>query len=82
MAPPDTPFETVADEVFRRYARNWKPSPRMDSCMTATAVNPVCCRLREEAELSDVRLHDCRHSFASQACEASFPACSATSGRA
>ena len=22
----DTPFETVADEVFRRYARNWKPS--------------------------------------------------------
>ena len=24
--PPDTPFETVADEVFRRYARNWKPS--------------------------------------------------------
>ena len=25
-AAPDTPFETVADEVFRRYARNWKPS--------------------------------------------------------
>ena len=25
-APPDTPFETVADEVFRRYARNCKPS--------------------------------------------------------
>ena len=24
--PPDTPFETVAGEVFRRYARNWKPS--------------------------------------------------------
>ena len=24
--PPDTPFETVADEVFRRYARHWKPS--------------------------------------------------------
>ena len=23
---PDIPFETVADEVFRRYARNWKPS--------------------------------------------------------
>ena len=22
----DTAFETVADEVFRRYARNWKPS--------------------------------------------------------
>ena len=25
-APPDTPFETVADEVFRRYSRHWKPS--------------------------------------------------------
>ena len=25
-APPDTPFETVGEEVFRRYARNWKPS--------------------------------------------------------
>ena len=25
-APPDTPFETADDEVFRRYARNWKPS--------------------------------------------------------
>ena len=23
---PDIPFETVADEVFHRYARNWKPS--------------------------------------------------------
>ena len=26
VAPPHTPFETVGDEVFRRYARNWKPS--------------------------------------------------------
>jgi integrase len=25
-APPDIAFETVAEEVFRRYARNWKPS--------------------------------------------------------
>ncbi len=25
-APPDTPFEAVAEEVFRRYARNWKES--------------------------------------------------------
>ncbi len=25
-ASPDIAFETVADEVFRRYARNWKPS--------------------------------------------------------
>ena len=26
LAPPDTPFEAVAEEVFRRYARNWKES--------------------------------------------------------
>ena len=26
LAPPDTPFETVAEEVFRRYTRNWKSS--------------------------------------------------------
>ena len=26
LAPPDTPFETVAEEVFRRYTRNWKAS--------------------------------------------------------
>ena len=25
-APPDIAFETIAEEVFRRYARNWKPS--------------------------------------------------------
>ena len=25
-APQDTVFEIVGDEVFRRYARNWKPS--------------------------------------------------------
>ena len=43
------------------------PSPRTDSCMTAAAVNPVWCRLREEADLSDVRLHDCRHTFAGHA---------------
>ena len=26
VAPPDTPFEIVAEEVFRRHAPNWKPS--------------------------------------------------------
>jgi len=26
LTPPDTLFETVAEEVFRRYARNWKAS--------------------------------------------------------
>ena len=26
VAPSDTPFDKVGDEVFRRYARHWKPS--------------------------------------------------------
>ena len=26
VAAPDVLFEAVGDEVFRRYARNWKPS--------------------------------------------------------
>ena len=25
VRPPNTAFESVAEEVFRRYARNWKP---------------------------------------------------------
>ena len=43
------------------------PSSRTDSFMTAAAVDPVWCRLREEADLCDVRLHDLRHSYASMA---------------
>ena len=43
------------------------PSPRTNGSMTAAAVHGVWCRLREEAELSDVRLHDCRHTYASMA---------------
>ena len=31
MSPDDTLFETVAEEVFRRYSRHWKPStPRVN----------------------------------------------------
>ena len=43
------------------------PSPRTDSYLTAAAVDPVWYRVREEADLCDVRLHDLRHTYASMA---------------
>ena len=43
------------------------PSPRTDSCLTAAVVYPVWYRVRAEADLCDVRLHDLRHTFASHA---------------
>ena len=42
------------------------PSLRTDSCLTAAVVNPVWYRVRAEADLCDVRLHDLRHSCASR----------------
>ena len=41
------------------------PSPRTDSFFSAQAVGVVWHRVRAEAGLSDVRLHDCRHTYAS-----------------
>ena len=43
------------------------PSPRTDSFLSAQAVSMVWHRLRAEADLRDVRLHDCRHTYASMA---------------
>ena len=43
------------------------PSPRTDSCLTAAVVYPVWYRVRAEADLCDVRLHDLRHTYASMA---------------
>ena len=43
------------------------PSPRTDSYLTAAAVGLVWCRVRAEVGLTDVRLHDLRHSYASLA---------------
>ena len=43
------------------------PSPRTDSFLTAAAVGLVWYRVRAEAGLTDVRLHDLRHSYASMA---------------
>ena len=43
------------------------PSPRTKGCLSAEAVDLVWYRVRAEADLRDVRLHDCRHSYASMA---------------
>ena len=61
-APPDTPFETVADEVFTRYARNWKPS--------TLAVNRGYYRKQilpwfEGRPISEIAAHDVQLWFAS-----------------
>ena len=43
------------------------PSPRTDSCLNAVTVGRIWHCVRTEADLSDVRLHDLRHSYASMA---------------
>ena len=43
------------------------PSPRTDVFLTASRADELWYRVRAEADLSDVRLHDLRHSFASHA---------------
>ena len=43
------------------------PSPQRDSHLTAAAVDPIWNRVRSEADLTDVRLHDLRHTHASMA---------------
>ena len=55
---------TILDSLPRKTT--WVfPSPRTDSFLTAAAVEPVWCRVRAEADLCDVRLHDLRHTYAS-----------------
>ena len=61
-APSAIPFETVADEVFRRYARNWKHS--------TLRVNRNHYRIQflprfELRPITDITAHDVRHSFVS-----------------
>ena len=43
------------------------PSPRTAGCLTAEAVGVVWYRMRAEADLRDVRMHDLRHTYASMA---------------
>ena len=43
------------------------PSPQRDSCLSGVTVTRVWHSIRAEADLRDVRLHDCRHTYASMA---------------
>ncbi len=43
------------------------PSPRTNGFVHAETVSKVWQRMRAEADLCDVRLHDCRHTYASMA---------------
>ena len=57
VAPSAVPFETVADEVFRRYARNWKPSTlRVNRNYYQNHILPWF----EGRPIVDIRAHDVR----------------------
>ena len=56
----------ILDALPRRAAWIF-PSPRTNSFLTAAALALVWYRIRAEADLRDVRLHDLRHSYASVA---------------
>ena len=61
-APQDTVFETVADEVFRRYARNWKPSTlKVNQNYYRNHILPWF----EGRPIADIDAHDVRRWFAS-----------------
>ena len=63
-------LSSAAREVLDNLPRSavWVfPSRKTDSHLTAGAVRPVWCRVRAEADLRDVRIHDLRHSYASMA---------------
>ena len=61
-APPATLFETVADEVFRRYARNWKPSTlKVNRNYYRNHILPWF----EGRPIGDITAHDVRRWFAS-----------------
>ena len=61
-APPAIPFETVADEVFRRYARNWKASTlRVNRNYYRNHILPWF----KGRPITDISAHDVRRWFAS-----------------
>ena len=61
-APQDTAFEIVADEVFRRYARNWKPSTlKVNQNYYSNHILPWF----EGRPIADIDAHDVRRWFAS-----------------
>ena len=61
-APPDIAFETIADEVFRRYARNWKPSTlKVNRSYYHKQILPWF----RGCPIGDITAHDVRRWFAS-----------------
>ncbi len=61
-AAPDIPFETVADEVFHRYARNWKPSTlKVNRYYYRNQILPCF----EGRPIADITAHDVQRWFAS-----------------
>ena len=61
-APQDAVFETVGDEVFRRYARNWKPSTlKVNQNYYRNHILPWF----EGRPIGDIAAHDVRRWFAS-----------------
>ena len=61
-------LSSAAKDVLNRLSRRtgWVfPSPRKDGFLSASAIGPFWQRVRVEAGLCDVRLHDLRHSYAS-----------------
>ena len=59
-APPAIPFETVADEVFRRRSRNWKPSTlKVNRNYYRNHILPWF----EGHPLGDITAHDVRRRF-------------------
>ena len=61
-ASPDIAFETVADEVFRRYARNWKPSTlKVNQSYYRNQILPWF----EGRPIGGITAHDVRRWFAS-----------------
>ena len=61
-AAPDILFEAVADEVFRRYARNWKPSTlKVNRNYFRNHILPWF----KEHSITDITVHDVRRWFAS-----------------
>ena len=61
-----TPARRILDELPRSSVWIF-PSPRTRRHIHASAITPKWHRIREDAGLTDIRLHDLRHSYASVA---------------
>ena len=61
-----TPARRILDELPRSSVWIF-PSPRTRRHIHASAITPTWHRIREDAGLTDIRLHDLRHSYASVA---------------